>query len=98
MPLPLKALLVALVLNCVLNELALAHLWWAGSGHLPSTAIRWLALLYSLPSTLGFCGMRALIVKRAQTSVRLWSSPSFGLWFNLLTPTLVAFLAWGTAV
>ena len=104
MPLPHKALLVTLVLNSIFNELALAHLVWAGQGHLPSDAIWLLALLYSMPSTIGFFSMQAVMAKRVcrrSLSLPLWSGLpglSFGLSYNLLAPTLVAFLAWGTAV
>ena len=101
MPLAYKHLLAASLLNCVLNELALAHLWWAGSGTLPADALLWLAGLYAAPSLIGFFAMRALMVRyanRRRRSVLYWSHPSSDFWNNLLLPSLVAFIAWGTEV
>ena len=112
MPLPQKVLRATLVLNAICNELALTHLWWAGLGRLPLDAVWRLALLYSLPGIVGFCGMRALLagpVKRlchpplpswATTSSGLWhkATTSSGLWYNILAPALFVFLAWGTEV
>jgi hypothetical protein len=101
MPLAYKWLLVALVLNCVFNEVALMHLWWAGSGHLPADAVRLLAVLYAMPQLAGFFGMRVLTIERTYTrrlSVIHWSPPSLDFWFNILAPLLIVFIAWGTAV
>jgi hypothetical protein len=101
MPLPCKALRVSAVLNVICNELALAHLWWAGSGHLPLGAVWRLALLYSVPNSLGFCGVRALMAgppNLCRIPLPSWASGSPRLWYNMLAPALVAFLAWGTEV
>ena len=105
-PLPRAVLLVTLALNSLFNEAALAHLWWAGQGHLPPEAMWRLALGYCVPSTLGFFGMEALMAMRGKrqsassVALPLWSGDRvpFGLWSNLLVPALVAFVAWGTAV